>query len=155
VTLLEIYAAFHADLRQYTLKIACNSAEADDLMQHSYLKACEHADELLDYPPQRVKAWLLKTARNALIDIRRKSARLTVLDAIAEPAYEQDLSRQFVEEMLGSLPENLQQVVILRHFEGHNSAEIAELLHIPAATVRTRLRTASILLKRKWAETQG
>jgi len=40
----------------------------------------------------------------------------------------------------------------MRHFQGMNASEIGEALHIPAATVRTRLRAGAKLLKKEYEE---
>ena len=52
-------------------------------------------------------------------------------------------------DLLSRLPEHLAEPLRLRCLEGLNSTQIAERLHMPAATVRTRLRAAAMLMK-KW-----
>lgn len=51
-----------------------------------------------------------------------------------------------------ALSPNLRQAVRMRHFEGMSSVEIGRALDVPAATVRTRLRAAAILLKKQWKD---
>ena len=69
-----------------------------------------------------------------------------------EQGYEADFSRVETEQMLEALPPNLRQAVRMRHFEGMSSVEIGRALDVPAATVRTRLRAAAILLKKQWKD---
>ena len=47
-----------------------------------------------------------------------------------------------VHEALGRLPEGDRQLLVLRHFLDHSYEEIAEVLRIPAKTVKSRLFAA-------------
>lgn len=51
------------------------------------------------------------------------------------------------QDMLDSLPEKLRDIVIQHYWHGLNSREIAQLLKIPDATVRARLRAAIKMLR--------
>ena len=88
----------------------------------------------------------------ALVDIRRREKRAYPVEDMEEQGYEADFSRVETEQMLEALPPNLRQAVRMRHFEGMSSVEIGWALDVPAATVRTRLRAAAILLKKQWKD---
>ncbi|TMQ55862.1 MAG: RNA polymerase sigma factor, partial [Candidatus Eisenbacteria bacterium] len=47
-----------------------------------------------------------------------------------------------VHDALGRLPEGDRQLLVLRHFLDHSYEEIAEVLRIPAKTVKSRLFAA-------------
>ena len=54
----------------------------------------------------------------------------------------------FLLDALRSLPEDLQDVLYLHHYEGYSVTETASLLKIPVGTVKTRLSRARIALKK-------
>ena len=62
---------------------------------------------------------------------------------MAQPADE----RAEVWDAVAHLPEKLRTAVHLYYAEGYSTEEIAALLGVPAATVRTRLRRARMKLK--------
>ena len=53
------------------------------------------------------------------------------------------------------LPAKYRTVIHLHYYEDYATQEIAEILGIPAATVRTRLRRGRELLKKKLMEAEG
>ena len=53
------------------------------------------------------------------------------------------------------LPAKYRAVIHLHYYEDYATQEIAEILGIPAATVRTRLRRGRELLKKKLMEAEG
>lgn len=139
-------------LLRYCRSLAKHAGDGEDLAQHALLKALENYDTLSQYGEPRVRAWLMRTARNAFIDNCRKQAKqVPAADTDLLP-YEEDFSALHVSELLHSLPPNLRQMVTLRHLEGYTSQEIGALLNLPPATVRTRLRAAMMLLKEMYTK---
>lgn len=139
-------------LMRYARSLARDSHEAADLYQQTWLRALEHREQVERFPLERMEPWLIRVMNNALIDIRRREKRAYPMDEMEEQGYEADFSRVETEQMLEALPPKLRQAVQMRHFAGMSSAEISRELGIPAATVRTRLRAAAILLKKQWKD---
>lgn len=55
-------------------------------------------------------------------------------------------------EAVKMLPAKCRSVVYLFYYEGYSTKEIADIIHVREATVRTRLVRARKMLKRKLAE---
>lgn len=146
---LQLWVDQHAALRRAARHMARDNSEADDLLQHAFVKAMEHLDTLAAYPPAQVQGWMMRTMRNKLIDLRRRERRWLPEDSAPEPIYEANFSNLHAVELLEELPDVLAEVVRLRWLEGMNSVEIGARLDLPPPTVRTRLRTALLLLRRK------
>ncbi|ADW70205.1 RNA polymerase sigma factor [Granulicella tundricola] len=73
----------------------------------------------------------------------------TLADQAGSP-YEQAVNTQLrarVEESLRKLPEAFRTVVVLREMEGFSYDEIAEILEVPAGTVKSRLTRGRSALK--------
>jgi RNA polymerase sigma-70 factor, ECF subfamily len=64
-----------------------------------------------------------------------------------ERLYEKKTVQIFVHEGLGKLPLEQREMVVLRDLQGYSYEEIAELLHLPVGTVKSRLHRARMDLK--------
>ena len=144
-----------------------NDAEAEDVVQATYVKAFTHLDAFRE--EARFTTWLTRIALNDALGRMRKrrpTAELAALDAAAEadaglaalfpislvplPAdSEADRTemRKLLEHAIDELPEAFRLVFILRDIEGLSAAEAASQLAIKPETVKTRLHRARQLLR--------
>lgn len=134
-------------LVRYLQGLTKSKAEAEDFAQAAYVRALEHVDAISEMSPEHARAWLMLTARRLFIDEMRRRKPTSEWQEANHPTYEENFSGIHVEQWLDSLPQNLRQVVTLRHIEGYTSREIGEMLSLPSATIRTRLRAAVTLLR--------
>ena len=125
-----------------------NIADAEDVYQDVFLRLlgqnCEHWDD------EHTKAWLIRTTVNRCADvgrlrIRRSAVPLERLTELPAPPRSQAAA---LWAAVGSLPPKFRTVVHLHYAEGYSTGEIAAMLHIPSATVRTRLHRGREKLKR-------
>jgi RNA polymerase sigma-70 factor (ECF subfamily) len=138
---------------------------ARDTCQETLLKAYRNLDRLRD--PERFKPWLHTIALNACRD-RGRSTRLRRLREVGldeseplEPATEDsdplaEAERRDVGEVLAKalarLPIDQRTAIVLREYQGFNSAEIATLTGVPATTVRSRIYYGLKALRRMLPE---
>jgi RNA polymerase sigma-70 factor (ECF subfamily) len=134
-------------------RLARSPADAEDLVQDTYLKAFRAADQFR--PGTNLKAWLLtilhNTARNRARDRSREPVDVDseTIDRVgdakggAEDSPEARLLRDILEPDLQAaiddLPEAFRQAVWLRDVEEMSYAEIASVLAIPVGTVMSRI----------------
>jgi RNA polymerase sigma-70 factor, ECF subfamily len=142
------------------LRLTANPADAEDLVQDTYLKAFRAADQF--QPGTNLKAWLFTILHNTFLNRRRRAVKEPVAmesDEIeraaaalpAEPETpEQLLLRSTLDvdlkEALDSLPDAFRQAVWLRDVEEFAYAEIAEMLDVPIGTVMSRISRGRRLL---------
>ena len=122
---------------------------AADAVQEAFLKALRNREMFSNMPEKSMWSWLYTTAKNALIDEKRKASRFDALgdhDEI-DPAGD-FVDTIVIEELLHKLPENLFHIVSLRYFGGMNATEIGEFKNISPATVRSQLRAAINILRK-------
>ena len=137
------------------LRLTRNPADAEDLVQDTFVKALRFSDRFA--AGSNLKAWLytilLNTWRNRRRDAARNvvdvdTARVEAAEAATDgPAAletpEQILLRASVREdlqaALDELPEVFREAVWLRDVEEFTYAEIAEMLGIPIGTVMSRI----------------
>jgi RNA polymerase sigma-70 factor (ECF subfamily) len=153
-------------LYNYALRMTNNPADADDLLQETFLKAYRFWDKY--EPGTNIRAWLFRIMKNSYINRYRKETKepSTVDYAEVENFYssikdESADSNDLQEFLYGNLldddvatavadlPEDFRTVVILCDIEGLSYEEIAEFVDIPLGTVRSRLHRGRRLLREK------
>ena len=122
-----------------------NTADAEDVYQDVFLRLFQQAE---DWDGEHTKAWLIRATLNRCADLHRFRLRRPVLalEDIAGAAPADDSAAELW-DAVARLPEKLRTAVHLYYAEGYATEEIAALLGVPPATVRTRLRRARLKLK--------
>lgn len=125
-----------------------NTADAEDVYQDVFLKLLQQ-EQLNETASEHIKAWLIRATINRCTDFMRfRFRRSTVsLEALGEATSAAEESAWELWTAVNNLPVKFRVVVHLHYAEGYSTDEIAALLSIPAATVRTRLRRARLKLK--------
>jgi RNA polymerase sigma-70 factor (ECF subfamily) len=152
-------------LYRTALRLTRRRADADDLVQETYLKAFRAADRF--EPGTNLRAWLFtilhNTERNRLRDRARdhvtidsdvvdRAAEVLVPGASAgrpetpETLLIDDTLAPELEAAIASLPDVFRQAVWLRDVEEFTYAEIAEMLAVPIGTVMSRISRGRRLL---------
>jgi RNA polymerase sigma-70 factor (ECF subfamily) len=138
-----------------------NHHDAEDVAQETFLRFLRQRKRWPEIRDQR--AWLAAVAWRVALDRKRIPAEVTLEDAAevvsklrADGAGVDEIaaSRQMVsllERLVGSLPRDLRETVILSTTEELTSAEIAQVLGIPEGSVRTRLLRGREILRQKLA----
>jgi RNA polymerase sigma-70 factor (ECF subfamily) len=143
---------FHADLYRLAKWLLRNQAEAEDLVQETFVEALRSFHRFEQ--GTNCRAWLVKIMYHLLSKRRRESNRLRVVGDVdeqiagtVEPAASGDLAGEEVLNALKRLPQHYQEVVILSDVEELNYKEIADALSIPIGTVMSRLSRGRSLLR--------
>ena len=113
--------------------------DAEDVCQDVFLRLLRKGNPAWD--EERTKAFLLRCAVNRCADLgrQRQRRRESPWEELPDrPAEERDEARALW-EAVGQLPPPQRTVIHLHYGEGYATGEIAAILRIPAATVRTRL----------------
>ncbi len=136
-------------LRRFALTLTRNSADADDLVQTSCIRAIERQEQY--QREQRLDSWMYTILRNTWIsEIRKRKVRLGQGHVDADEAHElrTDVDGHAlaygneIVAMILQLPEGLSSVLLLVSVEGHSYKDAANILDIPVGTVMSRMSTA-------------
>ena len=142
------------------MRLTRNNADAEDLVQETYLKAWRSFAGF--EAGTNLRAWLYRILTNTFINKYRAKQRRpaeTGMDNIEDlylyrrlPSLESSMSTRSAEDTLlemftddevktalEELPENFRIPVLLADVEGFAYKEIAEMLNIPVGTVMSRL----------------
>jgi len=157
--------AYGKDIYSFCKHLAYHQQEADDLYQDTFLTALE-LREKIDYK-NNPKSYLLSIALRIWKNRKRKFAWRKRIADVQYMAYEQDaeagdFQEPFLEDrMIGRenddivraavnrLPDKLKAVVLLYYMEEQSTAQIAEVMKIPAGTVLSRLYQARKRLRKE------
>lgn len=117
-----------------------NKADTEDMVQETFLRLLSSRKVFEN--ERHEKAWLIVTASNVCKDTLKKWWRKhenieDFLDIAEEPKQEDSIL-----ELILQLPEDAKDAVYMYYYEGNSTVEIAEHLHCPESTVRSRLMRA-------------
>ena len=149
-------------------------ADAEELAQEAFLKALENIGQFRSQ--SRFYTWLFRIAANLTISHRRRGGRIRFqplggpedfsgtqaasLAATAavrhnpgpEAAAVAAETSHRVSSALEELEDEQRLIVILRDMEDMDYAQIAEVIGVPAGTVKSRLHRARCILREKLAD---
>jgi RNA polymerase sigma-70 factor (ECF subfamily) len=154
----------------YAMMLVRNEAEAEDLVQETYLRAVRAFGQLR--PDSNVKSWLFTILRNLRLNQLRQTHGKTSIEtnesdsnprefvdkAAKDPfaSYVAKAKQEDVRRAIDNLPPAYREVIVLREFEELSYGEIAQVLDCPPGTVMSRLSRAREKLKemlQQWSAT--
>ena len=148
----ELYAQHFDELARFCTVLCRDGEKGRDLAQETFLKALEHADQLLNRTAEERRSWLYRTAKNLFLDEARRNMRFLNRRQLlyeGEGAEESGYAQTEAELLLLRLPPEMRTLFRMRYLEGYSAAELGEIFHMPPATVRTKLSRARQLLQKE------
>jgi len=154
---------YKPSLSNLIYRLVRNKADVEDLTQEAFVKAFS---SLKNFNEEfAFSTWLYKIATNNTIDyIRRHKLDTFSIDKpiasdesdysfeLPDTTYQPDKSiiqqqrRVLMEEAVAMLPEKYRKVIVLRHSEERDYAEIAKILKLPIGTVKAHIFRAREML---------
>ena len=157
----EIVTAYSRRIFNLAYRFTSNVSAAEDLTQDVFVRIYKSLNQ---YDPKQgnLPNWLMRLARNLIIDDYRKRQRnpqnsmadtvdnhtfhLRAVNTSAQKQVERrELAKQ-VQDGIDKLPPDLKTCVILRDIEELTYKEIVEVLQIPEGTVKSRINRGRIEL---------
>ena len=139
----EIYKLYYKAMYNTCLRFVRDSMEAEDVMQEAFLAAFRNIDSFRG--EVSFGAWLKRIVVNRSLDALRKrkldldplEEGRTVIDSEPYDDGEVDYKVGQVKLAIGSLPDNYRVLLTLHLIEGYDHEEIAQILEMSNAAVRT------------------
>ena len=161
---------YNQRLYRVARSILRNDADAEDVMQETYVRAYQHLNQFAG--EAKFSTWLTKIAVYEALGRVKLRGRTADLDSVLNSdtrvmptftpntrdpehqAYDNEL-RSVLERSIEALPEIYRMVFVLRSVEGLSVAETAGCLDIGPEAVKTRLHRARSLLRRDLQQRAG
>ena len=145
-----LYNRHAAALWRYVSRLTRDPVRSEDIVQETLLRAWEHP-EVTDDSERSAQAWLFTVARNIIIDDSRSSRFRNGVSSqgsaeVLEPAGADEvnaaLDRVLIAEAFARLSAQHRAVIWRSFYLRWTAAQIAQDLHIPKGTVKSRLHSA-------------
>jgi RNA polymerase sigma-70 factor (ECF subfamily) len=142
-----LYGRHHVRVYRFVLRFLNDEAAAEDMVSEVFFDVWRQADRF--ERRSQVSTWLLAIARNkALSLLRRRSAEALddeVAEFIEDPSDSPEVTMQkkqqstMLQECLTQLSPAHREIVDLVYYHEKSVEEVAEIIGVPANTVKTRM----------------
>jgi RNA polymerase sigma-70 factor (ECF subfamily) len=145
---LRLFDDHQLPLFRFAYRLTGSAADAEDIVQECFLELLRPA---CSYDPARtpIRTYLFGVVRNQSLKRLRKKDYGP--DPGCGPSPEREIMRAEMEDVVAravmELPETQREVLILAHYEQMPLAEIARVLDLEVAAVKSRLQRARAGLK--------
>ena len=153
----DLYDRYSGVVYGVALRVLANTTAAEDIVQEIFLQLWRNP-QAFDADRGRLAAWLAVIARNRAIDQLRKRPAEDDIDELPistgvnlEDESSQRLAVEKVRGVLVQLPQDQRKALEMAFFEGMTHTEIAGKTGEPLGTVKTRIRTGLLALRKAFA----
>ena len=153
----DLYDRYSGIVYGVALRVLGETTAAEDVLQEVFLQLWRNP---VAFDPERgrLPAWLAVIARNRAIDhLRKRPAQDDIEDVVLSTGVNLEnaaAQRQAVEKIRGvlsRLPAEQRRALEMAYFEGLTHTEIAAKTGDPLGTIKTRIRTGLLALRKTFA----
>ncbi len=157
----KLFADKMAVIYKYLIKIGCSRADAEDIVQDTFLKAVIYLDAI---DSSKIDSWLFKVALNHYYDLCRKNKRHPLVSVEIESVFNDILAEDYLPEkycldnekrkqvsrVLEELKPTYRNLLVLKYAVGLSYREITNIVDVNEQTVRTYLYRARQKFRDIW-----
>jgi RNA polymerase sigma-70 factor, ECF subfamily len=150
----DVYNEYYLYLKNFLTGLTRDGQLADEIIQELFAKILLNPSKVLEV--SYMKSWLVKGARNTLLDhYKKKKPALLSDEKIIESLLINEASpeitiliRNELEHILNSLSPTERAIILAKEYYGYNYQEISDLLGIPIPTLKSKVfRTKKKIVK--------
>jgi RNA polymerase sigma factor (sigma-70 family) len=150
-----LYDQYSKALFSIILQIIPQTEAAEDVLQEVFLKIWQNISTY-DSSKGRLFTWMLNITRNHAIDrvrskdFNKQAKTISIVDNVYsnEPSVESRIDDSGLKSVLKSLPEENRKLLELAYFQGYTQDEISKMLTMPLGTVKTKIRSTIIQIRK-------
>jgi RNA polymerase sigma-70 factor (ECF subfamily) len=153
----DLYDRYAGVVYGVSLRVLADTTAAEDVVQEVFLQLWRNP-QVFDADRGRLAPWLAVIARNRSIDLLRKRPSEDNIDEMPiatrinlEDQAAQNLAVEKVRGVLVQLPQDQRKALEMAFFEGMTHTEIAGKTGEPLGTVKTRIRSGLLALRKVFA----
>lgn len=153
-----LYDLMAARVLGLTRRVLRDQAQSEEVAQEIFLEIWQNATKF-DAGKGSATTWIMTMTHRRAVDrvraaqaSRDRDTRIGIRDYAADydnvsESVEVKLEHERVEKAMARLTDLQRQAVTLAYYGGFSHSEVAEMLHIPVGTIKTRLRDGMIRLR--------
>lgn len=152
--LATLYDRYSRLVYSVALRVLRDAAAAEDVLQEIFMQVWRRPDSFVSARGS-LAGWLAVVARNRAIDMlrRRRPAEQVEEIALAAPGNlaeegERNIMMERARAVIAKLPPEQRKTLEMAFSDGLTHAEIAEMTGDPLGTVKTRIRSALLVLRK-------
>lgn len=152
--LSRMYDQYSTMVYSIAMRVLRDGAAAEDVMQEVFLKLWQQPETFADRRGS-LCGWLAVVTRNRAIDRIRGSRRFENVEDLQLPSAvdlgseaDRNIMLAKIRVVLEGMPANQRQAIEMAFFEGQTHAEIAERTGQPLGTIKTRIRSALMSIRK-------
>jgi RNA polymerase sigma-70 factor (ECF subfamily) len=150
----QLYDRYSAVVYSVALRVLGDTGAAEDILQEIFMQLWRNPGSF-DAGRGNLAPWLAVIARNRAVDLLRKrrpqtEISETIVSVESDLAAETDRGRitEKVRGVLKEMPAPQRKALEMAYFEGYSHSEISEKTGEPLGTIKTRIRSGLILLRK-------
>jgi len=140
----ELYLSYHRRLARFLMRMSLGHETVEEIINDTLWTVWQKSPEFRG--ESRVSTWIVGIAyRRALKSLRHaRAARVPLMDELGDLPSDLDIeggneTKQWLERALAELPIEQRMVMVFAYLMGHSCEEIAQIMHCPVNTVKTRM----------------
>ncbi len=157
----QLYDRYSGIVYSVALRVLNDTGAAEDVLQEVFLQLWRNPN-VFDSSRGSLGAWLAVIARNRAIDALRKRRPETEVENVVlsvdcdlENETGRKISIEKARAALAKIPPEQRKALEMAFFQGLTHTEIAAKTGEPLGTIKTRIRTALMALRKTMAEKQA
>jgi RNA polymerase sigma-70 factor (ECF subfamily) len=150
----QLYERYSSIVYSVALRVLGDTAAAEDILQEVFMQLWR-SPEVFDATRGSLPGWLAVITRNRAIDsLRKRRPEADITDVIVsiEPdlagAAQSTRALEKIRGTLGGMPASQRSALEMAFFEGLTHTEIAEKTGEPLGTIKTRIRSGLLTLRK-------
>jgi RNA polymerase sigma factor (sigma-70 family) len=137
----ELFRVEYAGMVRLAYTLLANNAEAEEIVQDSFVEVHRRWDEIRK-PGAYLRSAVVSRCRSALQRRKLRDPYPAEAPSVSAPAGE-------LWDVLTRLSDDQRMAIVLRYYGGYSASDIAGMIEMPAATVRSHLRRGLAALKKE------
>lgn len=154
--------SLQSNLMNFAISLTSNREDANDLLQDTTLKALDNEDKF--EPESNFKSWVFTIMRNIFINNYRRMVRTATVVDTSEDQYmlnapetesgvtpDDTMAEKEITATINSFPDAY-RIPFSMYVAGYHYAEIAQRMHLPLGTIKSRIYYARRFLQSRLSD---
>lgn len=157
-TFKKVFIPYHQKLYRIAYRIVQDAANAEDIVQDTFIKLWNKRDEMESV--DNTEAFAIVILRNTCLDYLRKTKNDRYTDYDTDMPETTSLTKQIelqdeaekVKYLINKLPDQQRQVMMMKHWDDYSDEEIEQATGLSAGNIRVILSRARKTIREQYAK---